>query len=315
MANLFSGATLAQILNEGVALVMAVDASGNTINNFGSGVAAGVSSLNTLTGGLTIAGAGSASVINAGSTITISGSASSSLGTPTSTTNNAIATWSGTAGAGILNSNYIIDLNNNIIQSASGSTGSLAHDSLIGGNLTNIGASYGSIVFGINSIVSGSQSIAIGSSAKAAGAQSQAFGAFSQALGANAFSAGAFVTASGDFSVALGHSSSTDSTATSSLAFGESAKANHAHAVVLSDNNGASSSKTNELTLGFVGGIRTISGTNIISAFSGVNSIGTVAIPFSGVFAGSIITQSANGAYWKLTVSNSGIVSGTSYAG
>ncbi len=46
---------------------------------------------------------------------------------------------------------------------------------------------------------------------------------------------------------------------------------------------------------------------------SGSQFIGTVPLPYSGVVAQHVITQSPNGAYWKLSVNNAGVVSGTSW--
>jgi hypothetical protein len=46
---------------------------------------------------------------------------------------------------------------------------------------------------------------------------------------------------------------------------------------------------------------------------SGTNSLGSTAFPYSGVAATSIITQSPNGAFWKITVSNGGALTAVSY--
>lgn len=46
---------------------------------------------------------------------------------------------------------------------------------------------------------------------------------------------------------------------------------------------------------------------------SGTNSIGLVTAPYSGVVALNVITQSPNGAFWRLAVSNAGVISGVSY--
>ena len=67
---------------------------------------------------------------------------------------------------------------------------------------------------------------------------------------------------------------------------------------------------SSSLTLG--GGVVINAGSFVPSA-SGSWVFGTKALPYSGVVAGDLVTKSANGAYWKLTVSNTGVVTGTAF--
>ncbi len=82
--------------------VILVDTSGNAINVLTSGSSTYVSSLNGLVNAVTITGLGSVSVTTAGQSIRVSGSTSASVTTPSTTVANGIATWSGTSGAGLL---------------------------------------------------------------------------------------------------------------------------------------------------------------------------------------------------------------------
>ncbi len=52
------------------------------------------------------------------------------------------------------------------------------------------------------------------------------------------------------------------------------------------------------------------SGTNIIPDISGINNLGSLDYPFSGIYAVSPIIQSPNGSYWRITVDDVGVVSG-----
>ncbi len=56
-----------------------------------------------------------------------------------------------------------------------------------------------------------------------------------------------------------------------------------------------------------------VSTKNILPANSGIIGIGSLNLPFSGVYAVNFVTQSPNGNYWKLAVSNAGIVTGVPY--
>lgn len=99
--NLYSGLTTAQILSQGVAPIILVDASGNTIDFVsGSSFGAGVTSVNGIAPIVTISGAGNVNVVNNGSTITIS---ATGIGTgdvvgPNSVDDNSIVLFDGITG-------------------------------------------------------------------------------------------------------------------------------------------------------------------------------------------------------------------------
>lgn len=99
--NLYSGLTTAQIIAQGVAPIILVDASGNTVDFVsGSSFGAGVTSVNGIAPTVTIGGQGIISVSTTGSLITISatGSGTGDVVGPSSATDNAIALYNGTTG-------------------------------------------------------------------------------------------------------------------------------------------------------------------------------------------------------------------------
>lgn len=64
------------------------------------------------------------------------------------------------------------------------------------------------------------------------------------------------------------------------------------------------------LTLSASSGVKTFN--NVIPDTSGTLSIGTTAFPFSGIF-GAPVLKSPDGVQWRLTVSNTGMVTGVAY--
>jgi hypothetical protein len=108
--NLYPGQTTAQILSKNVSIFMPINATGLTYDSLGN--TGGSTVINGISGNVSITGVGSVTVTTTGSTITVSGSStggSSSITTTTVTNVNAIPIWSGTAGAGLLNSLVTID--------------------------------------------------------------------------------------------------------------------------------------------------------------------------------------------------------------
>lgn len=278
--------------------IMLVDANGNSINSFGLG--SGVTSVNGLTGALTLAGgsgvtigtAGSTLTVNggaavtnvngifnntiniagisgisvstAGSTITISGLPGGGAGTvtgPGSSTNTAIVRWNGTGGTVIQDSSVLIDSNNSIKSSTASVT------------------TLGSVALGLSNYVSGNYAQAFGGGTQALGLYSHAQNETTKAFGEGASSQGLNTVASGNFSFAAGGG----------------ALALHNYAIVLSDEFGASSTQIDQLTLSYANGVSLTPRTNITGVSPGTNNLGGLTDPFSGVYANQFATTRISG--------------------
>ena len=113
---------------------------------------------------------------------------------------------------------------------------------------------------GVASHAEGYLTQAIGVAAHAEGVGSAAVGNFSHSEGQNSTTWGIYSHAQGYYAVASGNTS---------FAAGYNPKALHDYSTVLCDQNGATSTANNQLTLGFAGGVALTSGTHITLVSSG----------------------------------------------
>ncbi len=111
--NLYSGNSTAQILSGPVAKIAIINASGLWVDTLLSGTTTvGVDSVNGLTGAVTLVGAGSVTVSTVGQNVKISGATGIGTGNvigPAGATDNAIAIYNGATGQVIKNSSATID--------------------------------------------------------------------------------------------------------------------------------------------------------------------------------------------------------------
>jgi hypothetical protein len=142
---------------------------------------------------------------------------------------------------------------------------------------------------GFTTVATGNYSLSQGYLTKAYGNSSVALGNLSETYGSASIAAGNNSKAFKDYSIAIGDGSI--ASGISSLALGKNAISLHNNSFVLSDSNGATSTNTNQLTLGFRSGVSLTSGTSLLPAVSGASSIGTASNPFGSIYANSITTN------------------------
>jgi hypothetical protein len=158
------------IINGGLAAVIGqtqkvllVDSSGNAIESLTSN---GVNSINGVTGTVTIAGAGDVSVTTAGTTITVSGSGFGNVSGPSSSTDMALAIYSGTAGTQLSNSDWTLNTSTKRLTLPSGAI--IGTNTGVGGGDPFTLSSVGSTTSSILSIENGNTYL-LASTAGAAG--------------------------------------------------------------------------------------------------------------------------------------------------
>ncbi len=308
-----------------------VDSSGNAIS--GGSSSGGVTSVNSITGTVTIAGAGSVSVTNAGSTITVSGSSAGSVTGPGSSTTNALSRFSDTTGQVIKNSTWVLDDSGNLVSnplsigpggafvgkismvnnqitvtaddyvalatnSGSSFVTSGADTFLVGvGSLTIqsplLNSSVGKLVHGNFSTGLGAYSYAGGFGALASGNFSHAEGQSTQALGVTSHAEGTSTSALTDYSHAEGFSTISSGLASHSEGQGTQALAQASHAQGIN-------SIVNTIG-GFAAGSGAVVNHNNSVAFAGAGGVTTTA-------AEQFILAYSNG----VTLSNTNLVPATS---
>ncbi len=189
-----------------------VDSSGNAIS--GGSSSGGVTSVNSITGTVTIAGAGSVSVTNAGSTITVSGSSAGSVTGPGSSTTNALSRFSDTTGQVIKNSTWVLDDSGNLVSNplSIGPGGAFVGKiSMVNNQITvtaddyvalatNSGSSF--VTSGADTFLVGVGSLTIQSPLLNSSVGKLVHGNFSTGLGAYSYAGGFGALASGNFSIA-----------------------------------------------------------------------------------------------------------------
>lgn len=180
-------------------------------------------------------------------------------------------------------------------------TGPLTLNFINAGN-NNVVTISGSVSEGNGNISTGAASHAEGNSTTATGTASHAEGFGTQALGLYSHAQGSQGIAAGAFSFVAGING----------------QANHDQSIVFNDNQGpVLSSTASEFTISMGGGVRIYSGTSVIPSASGLNFVGSAALPFSGMYAqqfyGAPVLLSPNKTRFMLTVSNTGVVTGTAF--
>jgi hypothetical protein len=142
---LYSGLSLAQILAQGVSVILNVDASGNTIDSFsGSGT---TTTVNGISPTVTIAGAGSVNVATVAGTITISGTSAGTVTGPATSNVSGIAVYADTSGQKLVNTNIVISPQGaiNFPGDADINSGAGSNVNLIGLSSVNIQGAYTNI--------------------------------------------------------------------------------------------------------------------------------------------------------------------------
>lgn len=279
--------------------------SGNSVIVSGTNLGAGTKVFNDSKLGNnlqfnTLAGAGNVSVTLASNLITISGASVASTGNvsgPATSTDRAIATWSGTGGNSLLNNAPVTIASNGRLKS----TSDIVAIEISGSNIASVSSGSSALFESAGIRYYGNMAVGDGLLAAYGGPGNAAIGFSSASVGTmTARGSGSIVggaatriamSAIGEGSIALGRNASAGAVGAKGVVSigGGNLNANSG-AMYLSDQmpRGTLNGVDDTLYVEFRNGIVTRSGTSITNDGFGNPSIGTVTNPYSGVHAGNI---------------------------